>query len=109
MFKDLDKRIDSVIGLDLSSTKRDILAEGVYSEGSLPSINQTASFVNFVPIFGNVEVKRPDTDEDPLIQLGAWIAADFTKRQREGHDLDMPVLAIEIEGNVWNLHMVSAI
>ena len=27
----------------------------------------------------------------------------------EGHNLNMPVLAIEIEGDAWNPHMVSAI
>lgn len=109
LFKDLDKRIDAAIGLDLSSTKHAILAGGVYSEGSLPSINQTASFVNFTPMFVNIEVKRQNTDRDPLIQLGAWIAAEFTKRKREGYGLDMPVLAIEIEGDDWKLHMVFAV
>lgn len=107
MFKDLDKRIDAAIGLNLPFTKRKILETGVYSEG-VPSINQTASFVNFVPMFANFEVKRPNTDRDPLIQLGTWIAAEFMKRKREGYSLDMPVLAIEIEGDSWNLHMAFA-
>ena len=80
---------------------------GVYSE-SIQSINQTASFVNFVPMFASFEVKRPNTDRDPLIQLGTWIAAEFTKRKREGYSLDMPVLAPEIEGDAWNLHMAYA-
>ena len=65
--------------------------------------------MNFVPIFANIEVKRPNTDRDPLIQLGTWIAAEFKKRKREGYSLDMPVLAIEIEGDIWNLHMVFAL
>ena len=69
MFKDLDKRIDAAIGLKLPFAKRKILETGVYSEG-IPSINQTASFVNFVPMFASFEVKRPNTDRDPLIQLG---------------------------------------
>ena len=107
MFKDLDKRIDAAIGLDLPLKKREALKSGVFSDG-IPSINQTASFVNFIPMFLNVEVKRPNTNRDPLIQLGTWIAAEFTKRKNEGYSLDMPVFAIEIEGDIWNLHMVYA-
>ena len=99
MLEDLDKRIDAAIGLHLPSKKLDILVQGVYSDGSFPSIKQISSFVNFVPLFKKFEVERPHTDRDPLIQLGAWIEAEFTKRKREGYSLDMPVLAVEIEGD----------
>lgn len=60
-------------------------------------------------MFVNIEIKRPHTDRDPLIQLGAWITAEFTKRKTEGYSLDMPVLAIEIDGDIWSLHMVFAV
>ena len=60
-------------------------------------------------MFANIEVKKSNTDRDPLIQLGAWVAAEFNKRRMEGYSLNMPVLAIEIEGDAWNLHMVFAI
>ena len=60
-------------------------------------------------MFANIEVKKLNTDRDPLIQLGAWVAAEFNKRRIEGYSLNMPVLAIEIEGDAWNLHMVFAI
>ena len=56
----------------------------------------------------NVKVNIPNTDRDPLIQLGTWIAAEFKKRKQEGYSLDMPVLAIEIVGAVWNLYLVFA-
>ena len=56
----------------------------------------------------HIELKRPNTDKDPLIQLGAWTAAEFTKRSFEGYDLDMPVLAINIYGDDWNLYLVYA-
>ena len=107
LFRDLDKRIDAAIGLNLPSAKRKVLETGVYSEG-IPSINQTASFVSFVPMFTNVEIKRPNTDRDPLIELGIWIAAEFKKRNKEGYSLDMPVLAIAIQDDTWDLYMVFA-
>lgn len=77
-------------------------------EGAIDSINQTSNFVNFIPMFLNVEVKRKNSDKDPLIQLGAWISAEFEKRRIEHYSLDMPVLAIEIQGDQWGLYMVYA-
>ena len=77
-------------------------------EGAIDSINQTSTFVNFTPMFLNVEVKRKNSDKDPLIQLGAWISAEFEKRRIEHYSLDMPVLAIEIQGDQWGLYMVYA-
>ena len=107
-FKSLDKRIDAAFGLDLPAKKQKVLRRGVYSSG-IPSINQSACFVNFTPIFAYFAVKRPATNRDPLIQLGIWIAAEFAKRKREGYSLDMPVLAIEIDGDAWKLHLVFAL
>jgi len=48
------------------------------------SINQTSSWVNYVPMFVNIEGKRKNVPEDPMIQLGAWVAAEFKKRKLEG-------------------------
>lgn len=75
-------------------------------KGAMDSINQTSSFVNFTPMFANFEVKRKNTNIDPLIQLAAWISAEFEKRKVEAYSLDMPVLVIEIEGDEWGLHIV---
>lgn len=99
LFKDLDQRIDAAFNLNLPFKKRNILKTGVYSEG-IPSINRTASFVNFVPIFTSFEIKRPNTERDPLIQLGTWIAAEFTKRKIKDYSLNISILAIIIEGDV---------
>ena len=48
-------------------------------------------------MFANIEVKNSNTDRDPLIQLGAWVTAEFNKPRMEGFNLNMPVLAIENE------------
>ena len=109
VFRDLDKRIDWAIGLHISPEHKALLERGLYlTPDALPSINQTSSFVNFVPMFLNVEVKLPYTDKDPLIQLGAWIAAEFEKRKNEGYSQDMPVLAVEVVGDKWNLYIFYA-
>ena len=59
-------------------------------------------------MFLNIEVKRNHVNKDPAIQLAAWIAAEFRKRQLEGWPLSMPVFAVEIQTDAWLLHVVTA-
>lgn len=59
-------------------------------------------------MFVNIEVKRAHSNQDPLIQLGVWIVAEFKKRQIEGYSLDMPVLAIAVVEENWDLYIVYA-
>jgi ribosomal protein S28E/S33 len=40
--------------------------------------------------------------------LGAWTAAEFTKRVLEEYSLDMPVCAIDVSGDEWNIYLVYA-
>lgn len=114
--RDLYKRIDYAIGLSPSDSTLSTLQGATYRTVT-ESINQTATFCNFVPMFVNVEVKKRHVATDPAIQLGAWIAADFRKRLIEGWTEDMqgsnlslgsPVFAIEIEADNWLLYVVTA-
>lgn len=108
LFKDLDKRIDYALGLRLSVQERDLLERGQYAEYHPTSINQTSNFANLTPLFVNIEVKRRHADRDPMIQLAAWIAAEFNKRKVEGYSLEMPVFAIAIDGDLWELYIAYA-
>lgn len=106
----LNKRIDFGIGLNISYEQRTTLTKGNYRYNHPQklgtSINQTSSWANYVPIFLNIEVKRKHVPVDPMIQLGAWVAAEFKKRELEGYDVHMPVFAIELEEDTWNLYIV---
>jgi hypothetical protein len=108
LFRDLDKRIDYAIGLRLSPQERDLLQRGQFAADGQPSINQTSSFANFTPLFVNIEVKRRHVDKDPMIQLAAWVAAEFRKRQIESYGLEMPVFAVAIDGDLWELYVAYA-
>jgi len=109
LFKELNKKIDGAMGLHLTFAERCVLDEATYI-GPHPSINAVAGhFQNFTPMYLTIEVKRPNQDKDPLIQLGAWASAEFEKRELEGYSLDMPTLAIEIDGDTWRLWVVEAI
>jgi hypothetical protein len=105
LFNDLDKRIDYAIGLRLSPQERDLLQRGQFAADGQPSINQTSCFANFTPLFVNIEVTRRHVDKDPMIQLAAWIAAEFKKRQIESYGLEMPVFAVAIDGDLWELYV----
>jgi hypothetical protein len=107
LYRDLDKRIDYVVGLDLNRTALKTLRRTKYCT-TAPSINQTASFANETPIFLNLEVKRRHVARDPTVQLAAWIAAEFTKRRYEEWDLGFPVFAVEIDGDNWLLRVAAA-
>lgn len=105
IFKDLDRRIDYAIGLQLSDQERDSLERGYFQENTHTSINQTSNFANLTPLFVNIEVKRRHVNRDPMIQLAAWITAEFQKRKIEGYSLDMPVFAIAVDGDLWELYI----
>ena len=106
VFRVLEKRIDKAIGLQLTLDELRCLNRGSYAdEKSVPSINQTSSFVNMTPMFINIEVQRPYSDIDPKIQLGAWIAAEYEKRNWEGYSLNQPVLAVTAVGDEWQVYL----
>lgn len=102
-FTGLKKQIDGAFGLRLSEEERDILQSRCYTSAGLPSINPAENFTQLIPQFLLIELKRPNTNKDPLIQLGLWASAEFTKRNIEGWCMDMPILAVQIEGDEWQL------
>ena len=105
LFKDLIKKINFAVGLELSDDTLDTLRS---ADTFSPSINQTQSFISYHPIFLNVEVKKAYQAKDPVIPLAAWTAAEFKKRKAEGWDLGMPVLTVAISGNQWTLYVVAS-
>lgn len=105
----LNKKIDFMIGLSIPYEQKSSLQSGTYGyphpQKPGTSINQTSSWANYVPTFLNIEVKKKNVSDDPMIQLGAWVAAEFRKRELEGYDISMPVFAIDIEEDTWNLYI----
>lgn len=53
-----------------------------------------------------MEVKKKYQNRDPLIQLGSWVAAELRKRRAEGWPMEMPVVAIAIDQDEWQLYIV---
>ena len=103
LFSGLSKQIDAAFGLCLREDHQDIL-----NHLRLISINPAKNFTTLVPRYLLIEVKRPYQNKDPMIQLGIWAGAEFTKWRCEGWSLDMPLLAIEINGDDWALYLVYA-
>ncbi|KAI4280534.1 MAG: hypothetical protein L6R35_005869, partial [Caloplaca aegaea] len=110
LFKALNKKIDLAVGLRLFRFQQEILQKCSYVVNpAFPSINQVQSCFNFTPMFLNTEVKKKHQNRDPLIQLGAWVAAEYNKRHQEGWPLDIPVVAVAIEQDEWHLYIVHHI
>ncbi|KAL9006050.1 MAG: hypothetical protein Q9188_001177 [Gyalolechia gomerana] len=107
LFKALNMKIDLAIGLRLFRFQEEILQTRSYIVNpAYPSINQVQSCFNFTPMFVHTEVKKKHQNRDVLIQLGAWVAAEFNKRHRERWPLEIPVVAIAIEQDEWHLYIV---
>lgn len=99
----LNKKIDGAIGLSLIPFETDALTNASYNDAS-SSINPVlGEFMNYTPFFVHIEIKRPHTTKVPLVQLGVWAAAEFSKREFEGYALDMPIVSISIVGDIWEL------
>ncbi|KAL8951834.1 MAG: hypothetical protein Q9222_002207 [Ikaeria aurantiellina] len=107
-FNDADKRVDFALALKLSDAERDVLNAGRYQVEGPGSINQTLSPTSYQkPMFSYYEVKMDN--RDPMVQLGAWITAEFLKRFREGWPMNLPVPAIEIDKDNWLLWIAVAV
>ncbi|KAF2241276.1 hypothetical protein BU26DRAFT_441217 [Trematosphaeria pertusa] len=102
LYKDLDKKIGLALGLCLDYTTKKKVDE------RYTSINQTEAWTKYAPLFLNIEVKKTNSPVDPVVQLGAWTAAEFLKRAEHGWDMTRPALGLAIEGHAWRLHVVVA-
>lgn len=101
----LHKKIDAAIGLHLTSAEQDTLITANYHDAEKGINPIKGEFGNNIPFFVHLEVKRPHTDRAPLVQMGTWAAAEFSKREYEGYSLDMPIVSISIMGNQWELYI----
>jgi hypothetical protein len=59
-------------------------------------------------MFVNIEVKKKNDSDDPMVQIGAWVGAESKKRELEGYDIEIPMFAMEVEEDMWNLYIVYA-
>ncbi|KAL8762710.1 MAG: hypothetical protein Q9184_001334 [Pyrenodesmia sp. 2 TL-2023] len=108
-FKAANKKIDQAFALEISNDEQDTFDAGVakYHVAGKPSINQTHGWTAFKPMFANLEIKIDD--RDPLLNLGPWVAAEYTKRDREGYPMDIPVPAMVIDGDEWTFYIAYAV
>ncbi|KAL9024540.1 MAG: hypothetical protein Q9196_006445 [Gyalolechia fulgens] len=107
LFKALNKKIDLAIGLHLLQyQQRELQTRKYHLQPTYPSINQVQSYFHLTPMIVNMEVKKKYQNRDPLIQLGAWLAAEFNKRHDEGWPMDIPAIAITIDQDDWQLYIV---
>ncbi|KAL8826270.1 MAG: hypothetical protein Q9170_007468 [Blastenia crenularia] len=109
-FADADKKIDYALAIPLSEAEELALTSAVkkYKIPGAASINQTQGiYTALKAMFAHQEVKVDH--RDPLIQLAVWIAAEFEKRSREGYPIDIPVPAVAVYEDSWQLWIAYSI
>ena len=107
VFTSTDKRIDCAIACPLSKDQKGWLNAGRFATGCA-SLNQTSTWTNLKPMFLNVEVKTITGARDPDVQLGIWIGAEFEKRRHEGYPMEMPIIAIAVLEDYWQMYIAYA-
>ncbi|KAL8916477.1 MAG: hypothetical protein Q9172_006287 [Xanthocarpia lactea] len=107
-FKDGNKKVDYALALLLTKKEESVLnsAVSLYRVEGGASINQTHGWTAVVPMFAHIEVKVDECD--PMIQLAIWICAEAEKRYLEGYTLDLPFVAIAVNGEDWSLSIAHS-
>lgn len=99
------KQIDGAVGLRLTQQEIETLEAAEFRDGTYGINAVEGDFMNLTPLWNHIEVKRPYTDKDPGVQLGVWSSAEFSKREFEGIDMNMPTISTRIEGDNWLMHI----
>lgn len=103
----IQKKIDYVLTLVLTDAQKKQLKNAFTKlapeHQSLTQCLDTA--LAYSPIFAYIEVKIINQARDPTVQLAIWIAAGFKKNLQAGYDMTMPVPAISITGDYWDLYV----
>ena len=106
--KKLVKQIDGAIGLRLTQQEIQTLeAANFHGTRSINAVD--GDFMNLTSIWNHIEVKRPNTDKDPGVQLSVWGSAEFSKREYEEIDLAMPIISTSIVGDNWLMYITYAV
>ena len=101
----LTRKIDYALTLKIDEEKKIQLGNAFYKLSPEDRSVTQCLDLPFQPLIVNLEIKKSNQSRDALVQLAIWIAAGFNKNIQGGYDLTMPVPAIVVEGDFWNLYV----
>ena len=105
------RMVDYSLGLWLTSEEEVIIAK---TFNKIPvnarSLNQSLSYCNNAPLLMDLELKKTNSDRDPVTQLAVWQGAGFKKRVMHGWDMEsMPMLGVVVTGHMWEWYVTFQI
>ncbi|KAL9639767.1 MAG: hypothetical protein Q9204_000967 [Flavoplaca sp. TL-2023a] len=98
----VSKMVDWCFGLQLGWEDENIINRAFSTvRPNMRSLNQSLSFIDMVPLFVDIEIKKTNPGRDPEVQLAIWKCAALKKIREMEWDTSMPMPGIVIEGHNW--------
>ncbi|KAL8726540.1 MAG: hypothetical protein Q9166_006647 [cf. Caloplaca sp. 2 TL-2023] len=102
----VSKIVDWCLGLELDWEDETIINRAFSTvRPNMRSLNQSLSFIDQVPIFLDIEIKKTNPGRDPEVQLAIWACAALKKKREMTWDTSMPMPGIVIEGHNWSYYV----
>ncbi|KAL8910878.1 MAG: hypothetical protein Q9171_003877 [Xanthocarpia ochracea] len=102
----VSKMVDWCIGLQLGWEDETIINRAFSTIlPNMRSLNQSLSFIDMVPLFVDIEIKKTNPGRDPEVQLAIWKCAALKKMREMAWDTSMPMPGIVIEGHNWSYYI----
>ncbi|KAL8992390.1 MAG: hypothetical protein Q9188_007598, partial [Gyalolechia gomerana] len=102
----VSKMVDWCLGLQLGWEDETIINRAFSTvRPNMRSLNQSLSFIDMVPLFVDIEIKKTNPGRDPEVQLAIWKCAALKKMREMAWDTSMPMPGIVIEGHNWSYYI----
>ncbi|KAL8726660.1 MAG: hypothetical protein Q9166_006582 [cf. Caloplaca sp. 2 TL-2023] len=102
----VSKMVDWCLGLELSPTQETIVNKAFHTiPENTRSLNQSLLYIDNVPLFLDIEIKKSSPGRDAELQLAVWACAAMKKKLEMGWDASMPMPGLVIEGHLWQYYV----
>ncbi|KAL8699387.1 MAG: hypothetical protein Q9201_006031 [Fulgogasparrea decipioides] len=98
----ISKMVDWCLGLELDENEHSIINEAFRQiRQNARSLNQSLSYIDTVPLFLDIEIKKTHQARNPEVQLAVWACAGLKKKRYMGWDSSLPMPGIVVQGHNW--------
>lgn len=102
----VSKMVDWCVGLQLGWEDETVISRAFSTvRPNMRSLNQSLSFIDKVPLFLDIEMKKTNPGRDPEVQLAIWACAALKKKREMTWDTSLPMPGIVIEGHHWSYYV----
>ena len=96
------RMVDWSLGIELTYDE-ELLVSGAFATmlDNDQSLNQSLAYISDTPLCFHLEVKKPQSDRDPTVQLAVWVAGQLEKQKLHGWDTTVAMPGITVSGHDW--------